>query len=150
MREVNASHVALIRQVERSKTICLHGLDFVVFAPVNIRPPSLAGTVDDMSWLDLIEDISNFLLLFHSNRGSMYNLALMLEEIDYLTTEGIPVVAKDLLGNYPRKVYFFPTSGRVLVKKLRTMHNDTIIERELSYSETLRRAKVEGEVELFS
>jgi chemotaxis protein CheD len=38
----------------------------------------------------------------------------------------------------------------VLVKKLRSMHNDTIIERELSYSETLRRAKVEGEVELFS
>ncbi|MGQ9830377.1 MAG: chemoreceptor glutamine deamidase CheD [Thermochromatium sp.] len=69
--------------------------------------------------------------------------------IEYLTTEGIPIVAQDLLGNYPRKVYFFPTSGRVLVKKLRTMHNDTIIQREISYSETLRRARVEGEVELF-
>ena len=69
---------------------------------------------------------------------------------DYLATEGIKVVAKDLLGNYPRKVYFFPTTGRVLVKKLRSMHNDTIIERERSYSETLRHAKVEGDVELFS
>lgn len=70
--------------------------------------------------------------------------------IDYLDTEGIPVIAKDLLGNHPRKVYFFPTSGRVLVKKLRSMHNDTIIERELSYSETLRQANVAGDVELFS
>ncbi|AFL73243.1 chemoreceptor glutamine deamidase CheD [Thiocystis violascens] len=70
--------------------------------------------------------------------------------IDYLAVEGIPVVARDLLGNYPRKVYFFPNSGRVLVKKLRSMHNDTIIERELSYSETLRQSKVEGDIELFS
>jgi chemotaxis protein CheD len=70
--------------------------------------------------------------------------------IDYLATEAIPVVAKDLLGNHPRKVYFFPNTGRVLVKKLRSMHNDTIIERELSYSESLRRARVEGDVELFS
>jgi len=70
--------------------------------------------------------------------------------IDYLATEGIPVVAKDLLGNHPRKVYFFTTAGRVLVKKLRSMHNDTIIERELTYSEALRQSKVEGDVELFS
>jgi chemotaxis protein CheD len=68
----------------------------------------------------------------------------------YLKTEGIPVIAKDLLGSYPRKVYFFPNTGRVLVKKLRALHNDTIIERELSYSEKLRQTKVEGDVELFS
>ena len=70
--------------------------------------------------------------------------------LDYLTTEGIPVVAKDLLGSYPRKVYFFPSTGRVLVKKLRSLHNDSIIERELTYSERLRQSKVEGDVELFS
>ncbi|NEX20641.1 chemoreceptor glutamine deamidase CheD [Thiorhodococcus mannitoliphagus] len=69
---------------------------------------------------------------------------------EYLSTEGISVIAKDLLGNHPRKVYFFPSTGRVLVKKLRSMHNDTIIARERSYSETLRGAKVEGDVELFS
>jgi chemotaxis protein CheD len=69
---------------------------------------------------------------------------------EYLSTEGIKVVAKDLLGNHPRKVYFFPATGRVLVKKLKSMHNDTIIARERSYSEALRGAKVEGEIELFS
>jgi chemotaxis protein CheD len=70
--------------------------------------------------------------------------------LDYLATEGVPIVAQDLLGNHPRKVYFFPANGRVLVKKLRSMHNDTIIERELTYSETLRQSRVEGDVELFS
>ncbi|KXX64743.1 chemoreceptor glutamine deamidase CheD [Marichromatium gracile] len=70
--------------------------------------------------------------------------------IDYLDTEGIPLVARDLLGNYPRKIYFFPSSGKVLVKRLRSLHNDTIIERELTYRQRLRQSKVEGEVELFS
>ncbi|MBK1690841.1 chemoreceptor glutamine deamidase CheD [Ectothiorhodospira mobilis] len=69
--------------------------------------------------------------------------------LDYLRMEGIPVAAKDLLGNHPRKVYFFPATGRVLVKKLRTLHNDTIIAREMSYSRKLRQAPVSGEVELF-
>ena len=68
---------------------------------------------------------------------------------EYLALEGIPVVSRDLLGNYPRKVYFFPADGRVLVKKLRSLHNDTIVERERSYRAKLRQSRVEGDVELF-
>ena len=34
----------------------------------------------------------------------------------------IPVVAKDLLDSYPRKVYYFPNAGRVLVRKLHRVH----------------------------
>lgn len=68
---------------------------------------------------------------------------------EYLALEGIPVVSRDLLGNYPRKVYFFPSDGRVLVKKLRSLHNDTIVERERSYRAKLRQSRLEGDVELF-
>ena len=70
--------------------------------------------------------------------------------INYLKTEGIPVVAKDLLDIYPRKVYFFPNSGKVLVKKLRNLHNDTIVTREREYSSRLVESKVEGDIELFT
>lgn len=70
--------------------------------------------------------------------------------LDYLATEKIKVVAQDLLDIYPRKVYFFPQTGKVLVKRLKNAHNDTIVEREQEYSARLKRAKVEGEVELFS
>jgi len=69
--------------------------------------------------------------------------------LNFLTLEKIPVVAKDLLDSYPRKVYYFPNSGRVLVKKLHRVHNDTLFSREQAYQSRLASAKVEGDVELF-
>lgn len=57
--------------------------------------------------------------------------------LDYLRAERLPVVASDLLHNYPRKVYFFPASGRVLVKKMLRQHNDTLFRRESSYAARL-------------
>jgi chemotaxis protein CheD len=68
---------------------------------------------------------------------------------DFLKTEKIPIVAEDLLDIYPRKVYFFPETGRVLVKKLKNMHNDTILLREQEYNSRLRAEKVAGDVDLF-
>jgi len=68
----------------------------------------------------------------------------------FLKTEGIAVAAQDLLGPWPRKIYYFPRSGRVAVKKLREMHNDTIVTRERDYRSRLQREPVAGEVELFS
>ena len=70
--------------------------------------------------------------------------------LDYLRTEKIQVVAKDLLDIYPRKVYFFPQTGKVLVRKLRSVHNNTIVDRETEYGARLRHSSVEGDVELFS
>lgn len=69
--------------------------------------------------------------------------------LDYLDREGIAVVAQDLLGIYPRKVYYFPRNNRVMVKQLRGAHNDTIIERERAYSARLKISDVQGDVELF-
>ncbi len=69
--------------------------------------------------------------------------------LDYLAQERIPVVAQDLRGEHPRKVYFFPASGRVLVKRLKGVHNDTILKREREYNRRLSKAPIAGEVELF-
>jgi chemotaxis protein CheD len=69
----------------------------------------------------------------------------------FLETEKIRVVAKDLVDVYPRKIYFFPQqNGRVLMKKLRAIHNDTIFVREKDYSSRLLATQVAGEVELFN
>ena len=67
----------------------------------------------------------------------------------YLKNENIRVVAKSLLDIYPRKVYFFPSTGRVMLKKLRHANNDTIIEREAEYGSRLKHADIQGDVELF-
>jgi chemotaxis protein CheD len=68
---------------------------------------------------------------------------------DFLDIEQIPIVAEDLLDIFPRKVYFFPETGRVLIKKLKKLHNDTILRREQEYSARLRPEKVSGEMDLF-
>lgn len=39
--------------------------------------------------------------------------------LGYLDERGIPVVASDLGGCWPRKLFFFPATGRVFVKRLR-------------------------------
>lgn len=58
--------------------------------------------------------------------------------MDYLKMEHIPIVAQDLLDVYPRKVYFFPETGEVLIKKIKSLHNSTILDRESTYRMQLR------------
>lgn len=67
----------------------------------------------------------------------------------FLKTEKIPVLAEDLNDIYPRKVYFFPRTGKVLVKKLMQTHNDTLAKRELDYASRLKVTPVSGEIDLF-
>lgn len=67
----------------------------------------------------------------------------------FLKDEGIRVTGEDLLDIYPRKVYYFPKTGRVLVKKLKNMHNDTLFKREEAYASKLKTSDVGGEIDLF-
>ncbi len=50
--------------------------------------------------------------------------------IDYLQTERIPIVSKDVLDIYPRKVCFFPASGKALVKRLAHSHPEALVAQE--------------------
>lgn len=69
---------------------------------------------------------------------------------DYLRNEAIRVVAEDLNNTHARKVYFFPRNGKVLVKKIASLNNNTLANRELDYAEQLqKRMASTGEVELF-
>ena len=67
----------------------------------------------------------------------------------FLETEGLDVAAEDLGDIYPRKVCYIPATGRLRVKRLRTMHNDTITQREEAYQQDLRKKVPQGDVELF-
>lgn len=74
------------------------------------------------------------------------NAAFVLE---FLHTEKIAVLAQDLLDMHPRKVYFFPASGRVLVKTLMRLHNDTVQRREREYAARLTETPISGAIDLF-
>jgi chemotaxis protein CheD len=46
--------------------------------------------------------------------------------LDYLQTERIAIVSKDVLDIHPRKVCYFPTTGKAMVKRLAHSHPDTL------------------------
>ena len=50
--------------------------------------------------------------------------------MDYLKTERIPVVSKDVLEIYPRKVCFLPASGKAMVKRLAPTNPEAIVQQE--------------------
>ena len=68
---------------------------------------------------------------------------------DYLVQEGLKVVGEDLGDIYPRKVNYYPATGRVRMKKLKHLHNDTVLRREEAYQHDIADKPVEGEIELF-
>ncbi len=68
---------------------------------------------------------------------------------DYISIEGLKIVAEDTGGIHPRKVVYDPVSGKVAMKKLKAIHNNTIEARETRYRDGLSSSKVEGEVDLF-
>ena len=68
----------------------------------------------------------------------------------FLRQEGIPLWSEDLGGVLPRKVYFFPHTGQVLVKHIDHLHNETILEREQSYFRDVGQVPYEGGTELFT
>lgn len=69
--------------------------------------------------------------------------------LDYIDIENIHLVSQDLGSNCPRKVIFDPLTGKVLMKRLRAVHNDTIVIREQDYQEAINTKPIEGDIELF-
>lgn len=68
--------------------------------------------------------------------------------LEFLRTEGIRVVSQDLLDVHPRRVLFFPATGRALCKKL-ARADAALVAAEQQYGNRLRERPVAGDVELF-
>ena len=69
--------------------------------------------------------------------------------IEFLQKEQLEIAAQDVGGALPRKVYYFPESGKAQVRKLKRLKNDTVVRREHEYLDTLVKKPVRGEVDLF-
>ncbi|PPC90214.1 MAG: chemotaxis protein CheD [Methylobacter sp.] len=69
--------------------------------------------------------------------------------LEYIDAEGLSLLSQDLGDIYPRKVIYFPKTGKVKMKKIQDLHTDSIAVRETQYFNTIKNAPVEGEVELF-
>ena len=70
--------------------------------------------------------------------------------MDYLKTERIPVVSKDVMDVYPRKVCFFPASGKAMVKRLAASNPDALVAQDRAAAKApLPPASGGGSIDLF-
>ena len=71
--------------------------------------------------------------------------------LEYIRTEGLKLLSEDLGDRFPRKIQYYPATGKARMKKLRKMHNSTIIAREEEYMHDIdqTQAQATGDIELF-
>jgi chemotaxis protein CheD len=70
--------------------------------------------------------------------------------LNYLATERIPVVSQDVLDIHPRKVCFFPVTGKALVKRLAHAHPETLaVEERRGNAASVAKSTAGGSVDLF-
>ena len=69
----------------------------------------------------------------------------------YLGNENLQIQSEDLGGSHPRKVLYFPFSGRVLVRKmpLARRSSDEIVRQETQYRDSLSESPLTGDIDLF-
>ena len=70
--------------------------------------------------------------------------------VRYLDSEGLSIAAQDLGGQYPRRIHYYPTSGRVVRRLLAGSETTAVAREESEYAGRLKSRKVGGEIELFS
>ncbi|MEH6346616.1 MAG: chemoreceptor glutamine deamidase CheD [Bermanella sp.] len=68
---------------------------------------------------------------------------------DYLRKEGMNVTASDVGDVFSRKVLFFPDTGSVKVRRIISTHNQTIVNREKGYMDSIQQHKDDSDIELF-
>ncbi|MES2717973.1 MAG: chemoreceptor glutamine deamidase CheD [Pseudomonadota bacterium] len=70
--------------------------------------------------------------------------------INYLQTERIPIVSRDVLEIYPRKVCFLPASGKAMVKRLAATHSDAFVAQDrMAAQKAAPVSSAGGSVDLF-
>lgn len=92
---------------------------------------------------DVLKMRGNFIRVAEKNREFIKQ---------FLSVEGIPIVAQRLGGTDPLQVYFFTHDAKVLIKPLRRDQVERVIDQESSYSATIKQketTKQVGEITLF-
>lgn len=66
----------------------------------------------------------------------------------YLEAEGLSCTAQDLRGSLPRRIHYYPATGRAVRKLLRPSDSSAVSREESDYYSRLQRQKF-GEIQLF-
>jgi len=69
--------------------------------------------------------------------------------LNFLKQEKLPVAAINVGDTCARKVLYFPDTGAVKLKRLRSLANQTIEKREQAYFDSMRKNTYAGDIEIF-
>ncbi|MGZ5827134.1 MAG: chemoreceptor glutamine deamidase CheD [Xanthobacteraceae bacterium] len=67
----------------------------------------------------------------------------------YFENEGLKCAAQDLRGPYPRRIQYYPKTGRVVRRLLAGGESNSIAREETEYARRLTTTKTSGTIELF-
>lgn len=68
---------------------------------------------------------------------------------DFLKKEGYRITSEDLEGDHPRRLHYYPDSGKVMMRLLRRKEDMVVVEEEDRYKKTISTRPTGGDVELF-
>lgn len=67
----------------------------------------------------------------------------------YLASEGMPIAAKHVGGVLPRRIHYFPKTGKVQMLQLRRSSDAAVFQKEIEFKRRMAAKPVEGGVDLF-
>jgi chemotaxis protein CheD len=67
----------------------------------------------------------------------------------FLQKEGFRIFSEDLEGDYPRRVHYYPATGKVMMRMLRRREDLAVVEEEAQYTRSIAAKPIEGNIELF-
>lgn len=69
---------------------------------------------------------------------------------EYLANEGLNIIASDIGGTHPRKIYFMGDTGKVMVNKIRQLAVvNKVVEEEDLFAKSIKQSPYKGSIELF-
>jgi chemotaxis protein CheD len=69
--------------------------------------------------------------------------------LQYLVAEGLACAAQDLGGQLPRRIQYYPATGRVVRRLLGSTESAVVAREEKDYVNSLATKKTSGTIELF-
>lgn len=68
---------------------------------------------------------------------------------DFLRREGYRIASEDLEGDHPRRLHYFPDTGKVMMRLLRRKEDMVVVEEEARYKKAIATQPIENNIELF-
>lgn len=83
------------------------------------------------------------------NNSSMIGTKNVAFVRDFLRREGLKITSSDLGEDYPRRLRFYPDTGKAMLLKLQRKEDRVVVDEEKRFADTLRAKPMEGGIELF-